>query len=236
MHPGGLPGGVRRRRGPTAPLTRLSTRVQMQDSHRMEPTTPPSPSICLSAEFPHPFVIVLGGRQPTGVLCLVLQKFRSKSNLQFLTWWSTRACLKNVNMSNQRVFCPLDGAIFPCNPPGFLRKNCLPEAQNPPLLDTSPIFKQALLLNAENFFDGNAEDLRDVPGQHQGGIIPALFQVSDGLPADAHKSGQILLLHIMPGAVLLDFIPNHAPAPSAPEIHNRRWRGHRPRQRPPTRT
>ena len=24
-----------------------------------------------------------------------------------------RACLKNVNMSNQRVFCPLDGAIFP---------------------------------------------------------------------------------------------------------------------------
>ena len=24
-----------------------------------------------------------------------------------------RACLKNVNMPNQRVFCPLDGAIFP---------------------------------------------------------------------------------------------------------------------------
>ena len=55
-----------------------------------------------------------------------------------------RACLKNVNMPNQRVFCPLDGAIFPCNPPGFLRKNCLPAAQNPSLLDTSPIFKQAL--------------------------------------------------------------------------------------------
>ena len=47
-------------------------------------------------------------------------------------------------MPNQRVFCPLDGAIFPCNPPGFLRKNCLPAAQNPSLLDTSPIFKQAL--------------------------------------------------------------------------------------------
>ena len=26
---------------------------------------------------------------------------------------STRACLKNVNMPNLRVFCPLDGAIFP---------------------------------------------------------------------------------------------------------------------------
>ena len=24
-----------------------------------------------------------------------------------------RACLKKVNMPNQRVFCPLDGAIFP---------------------------------------------------------------------------------------------------------------------------
>ena len=24
-----------------------------------------------------------------------------------------RACLKNVNMPNRRVFCPLDGAIFP---------------------------------------------------------------------------------------------------------------------------
>ena len=24
-----------------------------------------------------------------------------------------RACLKNVNMSNRRVFCPLDGAVFP---------------------------------------------------------------------------------------------------------------------------
>ena len=55
-----------------------------------------------------------------------------------------RACLKNVNMPNRRVFCPLDGAIFPCNPPGFLRKNCLPAAQNPSLPDTSPIFKQAL--------------------------------------------------------------------------------------------
>ena len=55
-----------------------------------------------------------------------------------------RACLKHVNMPNRRVFCPLDGAIFPCNPPGFLRKNCLPAAQNPSLPDTSPIFKQAL--------------------------------------------------------------------------------------------
>ena len=55
-----------------------------------------------------------------------------------------RACLKHVNMPNRRVFCPLDGAIFPCNPPGFLRKNCLPAAQNSSLLDTSPIFKQAL--------------------------------------------------------------------------------------------
>ena len=26
---------------------------------------------------------------------------------------SARACLKNVNMPNRRVFCPLDGAIFP---------------------------------------------------------------------------------------------------------------------------
>ena len=52
--------------------------------------------------------------------------------------------MKHVNMPNRRVFCPLDGAIFPCNPPGFLRKNCLPAAQNPSLLDTSPIFKQAL--------------------------------------------------------------------------------------------
>ena len=25
----------------------------------------------------------------------------------------TRSCLKNVNMPNQRGFCPLDGAIFP---------------------------------------------------------------------------------------------------------------------------
>ena len=25
----------------------------------------------------------------------------------------SRACLKNVNMPNRRVFCPLDGAIFP---------------------------------------------------------------------------------------------------------------------------
>ncbi|WP_294475505.1 hypothetical protein, partial [uncultured Intestinimonas sp.] len=58
---------------------------------------------------------------------------------------SPRACLKIVNMPNRRVFCPLDGAIFPCNPPGFLRKNCLPAAQNPSLLDTSPIFKQALV-------------------------------------------------------------------------------------------
>ena len=24
-----------------------------------------------------------------------------------------RACLKNVNMPNRRVFCSLDGAIFP---------------------------------------------------------------------------------------------------------------------------
>ena len=24
-----------------------------------------------------------------------------------------RACLKNINMPNRRVFCPLDGAIFP---------------------------------------------------------------------------------------------------------------------------
>ena len=44
---------------------------------------------------------------------------------------SPRACLKNVNMPNRRVFCPLDGAIFPCNPPGFLRKNCLPAAKIP---------------------------------------------------------------------------------------------------------
>ena len=43
----------------------------------------------------------------------------------------TRACLKIVNMPNRRVFCPLDGAIFPCNPPGFLRKNCLPAAKIP---------------------------------------------------------------------------------------------------------
>ena len=47
-------------------------------------------------------------------------------------------------MPNRRVFCPLDGAIFPCNPPGFLKKSCLPAAQNPSLPDTSPIFKQAL--------------------------------------------------------------------------------------------
>ena len=53
--------------------------------------------------------------------------------------------MKHVNMPNRRVFCPLDGAIFPCNPPGFLRKNCLPAAQNPSLPDTSPIFKQALI-------------------------------------------------------------------------------------------
>ena len=59
---------------------------------------------------------------------------------------SPRACLKHVNMPNRRVFCPLDGASFPCNPPGFLRKNCLPAAQNPSLPDTSPIFKQALVL------------------------------------------------------------------------------------------
>ena len=26
---------------------------------------------------------------------------------------TTRACLKHVNMPNRRVFCPLDGAIFP---------------------------------------------------------------------------------------------------------------------------
>ena len=47
-------------------------------------------------------------------------------------------------MPNQRGFRPLDGAIFPCNPPGFLRKNCLPAAQNPSPLDTLLFFKQAL--------------------------------------------------------------------------------------------
>ncbi|WP_294474869.1 hypothetical protein, partial [uncultured Intestinimonas sp.] len=56
---------------------------------------------------------------------------------------SPRACLKKVNMPNRRGFCPLDGAIFPCNPPGFLGQNCLPAAQNPSLPDTAPIFKQA---------------------------------------------------------------------------------------------
>ena len=53
-------------------------------------------------------------------------------------------------MPNRRVFCPPDGAIFPCNPPGFLRKNCLPAAQNPSLPDTSPIFKQALGIATAN--------------------------------------------------------------------------------------
>ena len=62
-------------------------------------------------------------------------------------------------------FAPLDGAIFPWNPPGFLRKNCLPAAQNPSLLDTSPIFKQALVIYAENRKEFFRKELgiQDVP-------------------------------------------------------------------------
>ena len=60
-------------------------------------------------------------------------------------------------MPNRRGFCPLDGAIFPCNPPGFLGQNCLPAAQNPSLLDTSPIFKQALT-TLKAYLSGQASD------------------------------------------------------------------------------
>ena len=47
-------------------------------------------------------------------------------------------------MPNRRVFCPLDGAVFSLQSARIPGKNCLSEAQNPSLPDTSPIFRQAL--------------------------------------------------------------------------------------------
>ena len=50
--------------------------------------------------------IVWGGR----ILSPLCTKVRWK---HFYSIIQTRACLKNVNMPNQRGFCSLDGAIFP---------------------------------------------------------------------------------------------------------------------------
>ena len=41
------------------------------------------------AGFLQGFVVVFGGRQPTDVVRLALQKSFSKRNLHFLTWWTT---------------------------------------------------------------------------------------------------------------------------------------------------
>ena len=50
------------------------------------------------AGFSHDFIVILGRRQPTVVLHLVLQKSCFKFNLQFLTWWSTRANFLEIHL------------------------------------------------------------------------------------------------------------------------------------------
>ena len=63
-----------------------------------------------------------------------------------------RACLKHVNMPNRRAFClPGRRNFFLEIRQEFLRKNCLPAAQNPSPLDTSPIFKQSLAIFLQIF-------------------------------------------------------------------------------------
>ena len=92
-------------------------------------------------------------------------------------------------MPNRRVFCPLDGAIFPCNPPGFLRKNCLPAAQNPSLLDTSPIFKQALVVAARRLLtsDQRVEEIAYEVGYDDPNYFSRLFRETYGVSPQTYR-------------------------------------------------
>ena len=86
------------------------------------------------AGFLQGFVVVCGGRQPTGVVRLALQKSFSKRNLHFLTWWTTMVCLKIVNTPRPHAFFRLIGGFhplvkFPLTCP--LRRDC-PKSRPPP--------------------------------------------------------------------------------------------------------
>ena len=86
------------------------------------------------AGFLQGFVVVCGGRQPTGDVRLAQQKSFSKRNLHFLTWWTTMVCLKIVNTPRPHAFFQLIGGFHllvksPLTCP--LRRDC-PKSRPPP--------------------------------------------------------------------------------------------------------